>query len=346
MKDKYSEYRLKIYADKGKLTPKNSSSFYITESGRNTVCFELIGKENMTLRDIDQVTFPFENQYQFLEYFFHMTNMNNIPTVRIYKKRKNYKTDEEKEVELEPLYRSPELALLLNAMGTDATILNTRKKSFRTLKHKCYYPLYSSSDYIQYIMGDHVKIAISDHFLNIYKRYQRAMNEQQERIVDKELKQYEKEMLKHYSKMRGFLVTYQNYQKDMQKDSISHSDVVIPEKKMEKTWEQQVLDGEINLMEISKKARNEFYNAFNELQLLQEKLEELKKKNNSYYWMQQIIQLEKVIQDKFIQLRWMYEQMKSDATVEDHGTIGFDEEMREGAIYYPDSYGDLCRKTK
>ncbi len=346
MKDKYSEYRLKIYADKGKLIPKSSSSFVITESGRNSVCFELRGKENMTLRDIDQVTFPFENQYQFLEYFFHMTNMNNIPTVRIYKKRKNYKTDEEKEVELEPLYRSSELALLLNAMGADATILNTRKKSFRTLKHKCYYPLYSNPNYVQYIMGDHVKIAISDHFLNIYKRYQSTINDQQEKTVAKELKQYEKDQLKHYSKMRGFLVTYQNYQKDMQKNSISHSDVVTSERKIEKSWEKQVLDGDINLMGIPKNARNDFYNVLNELQVLQEKLDELKKKHNSHYWTQQIMELEKGIQDKFIELKWMYEQMKNDARVEDHDIVGFDEEVREGAIYYPDSYGDLCRKTR
>lgn len=346
MKDKYSEYRLKIYADKGKLIPKNSASFNITESGRNTVCFELRGKENMNLRDIDQVTFPFENQYQFLEYFFHMTNMNNIPTVCIYKKRKNYIQDEEKEIKLEPLYRSPELALLLSSMGTDETMLNTRKKSFRLLKHTCYYPLYSSSDYIQYVMGDHTKIAISDHFLDIYKRYQNARNEQEEKVINKELKQYEKEMLKHYSKMRGFLVTYQNYQKDMQKDISLHSNDILKEKKKEKSWEQQVLDGEINLMEISKQARNEFYNVLNELQVLQEKLEELKKKDHSHYWMPQIMQLEKTIQDKFIELRWMYEQMECDAMVEDHEMIGFDEEMKEGAIYNPNSYGDLCRKTK
>ena len=346
MRDKYSEYRLKIYADKGKLTPKSSASFVITESSRNTVCYELRGKENMTLKDIDQVTFPFETQIQFLEYFFHMTNMNNIPTVRIYKKRKNYKKDEEKEVELEPLYRSPELALLLNCVSNDATILNTRKKSYRILKHRCYYPLYSNPDYVQYIMGDHTKTAISDHFLNIYKRYQKAMSEQQEKTFDKELKQYEKEQLKHYSKMRGFLVTYQNYQKDMQKNSIPHSDVVTPERKIEKTWEKQVLEGDINLMEIPKNARNDFYNALNELQVLQEKLDGLKKKNNSHYWTQQILELEKGIQDKFIELRWMYEQMKNDAIVEDHDIVGFDEEMREGAIYYPDSYGDLCRKTR
>lgn len=346
MRDKYSEYRLKIYADKGKLTPKSSASFVITESSRNTVCYELRGKENMTLKDIDQVTFPFETQIQFLEYFFHMTNMNNIPTVRIYKKRKNYKKDEEKEVELEPLYRSPELALLLNCVSNDATILNTRKKSYRILKHRCYYPLYSNPDYVQYIMGDHTKTAISDRFLDIYKRYQKKNDSRQEIGIDKELKQYEKEQLKHYSKMRGFLVTYQNYQNDMQNDYTTHRDPVEKERKPEKSWEKQVLDGEIDLTGIPKNARNDFYNAFNELQVLQEKVDGLKKKNTSYGLHRQIMELEQGIQEKFVELRWMYEQMKSDAMVEDHDIVGFDEEMREGAIYYPNSYGELCRKTK
>ena len=58
------------------------------------------------------------------------------------------------------------------------------------------------------------------------------------------------------------------------------------------------------------------------------------------------MELEQGIQEKFVELRWMYEQMKSDAMVEDHDIVGFDEEMREGAIYYPNSYGELCRKTK
>ena len=164
--------------------------------------------------------------------------------------------------------------------------------------------------------------------------------------VQEMLKQYEKEQLKHYSKMRGFLVTYQNYQNDMQNDYTTHRDPVEKERQPEKSWEKQVLDGEIDLTGIPKNARNDFYNAFNELQVLQEKVDGIKKKNTSYGLHRQIMELEQGIQEKFVELRWMYEQMKSDAMVEDHDIVGFDEEMREGAIYYPNSYGELCRKTK
>ena len=100
MRENYSEYRLKIYADKGKLNPRSEGLFTVIERGKSTVCYELKqsnSKERMTLKDIDQITMAFQNQQQLIHHFFHTSNISNIPTVRIYKKRKNYQTDGRKE---------------------------------------------------------------------------------------------------------------------------------------------------------------------------------------------------------------------------------------------------------
>ena len=301
MRENYSEYRLKIYADKGKLNPRSEGLFTVIERGKNTVCYELKqsnSKERMTLKDIDQITMAFQNQQQLIHHFFHTSNISNIPTVRIYKKRKNYQTDGRKEVELEPLYRSHELALLLDAAMEDGLLLNTRKKSYRQLKQICYETLFRELSYpisfSQYVLENQKKVAISDHFLKLYQQYQKNNGN---REIEKELQKYEKEQLNHYSKMRGFLVTYKNYQTDLQLIQKSNTPVqkkVVPE---EVSWKDQVLRGDIYVTGISYQAKNDFYNCVNELQRLKEKLVTLKQKHPKSQLYSEILQLEKSIDE-------------------------------------------------
>lgn len=350
MRENYSEYRLKIYADKGKLNPRSEGLFTVIERGKNTVCYELKqsnSKERMTLKDIDQITMAFQNQQQLIHHFFHTSNISNIPTVRIYKKRKNYQTDGRKEVELEPLYRSHELALLLDAAMEDGLLLNTRKKSYRQLKQICYETLFRELSYpisfSQYVLENQKKVAISDHFLKLYQQYQKNNGN---REIEKGLQKYEKEQLNHYSKMRGFLVTYKNYQTDLQLIQKSNTPVqkkVVPE---EVSWKDQVLRGDIYVTGISYQAKNDFYNCVNELQRLKEKLVTLKQKHPKSQLYSEILQLEKSIDEKTQQLQWAYEQMQTDAMVKDDDIVGFDEEMKEGTIRYPGSYEELWMRKR
>ena len=66
--NKYSDYRLKIYADQYKLKLKPNSPFIETER-QGTVCFTYIGDQSkdhiMTLSKIDRMTSSFQNEEGF-----------------------------------------------------------------------------------------------------------------------------------------------------------------------------------------------------------------------------------------------------------------------------------------
>lgn len=347
MKDMYSEYSLKIYADTGKLEPRNHDIFIITNRFHSTTCYELKQKNknkvHLTLKDIDTITSAFYNKFQLLDYFFIVHNIYNIPTVRIYKKRKNYQLDGKKEIELDPLYCSQELSLLLDATKEDGLLLNKRKKSYRMLKAKYYDILFQEKNllYIKYILENKKECAISDQFLQIYEEYQNVKEQKypkKQQEIKKKLEKFEKEQLNHYSKMRGFIIAYQNYKKDMELQQVvttkedKKDSVVIP------SWEEQLLNGKVDLVGISSPMRNELINYVNELQNLKEKVDALKYKSNSSIILREIEKTEQSIQKKMEQLKMIYEQMQMDACVVDDDIEGFDEEMEKGTILFSGSH--------
>ncbi len=347
MTDKYSEYSLKIYADKGKLEPRNQDIFIITNRYHNTMCYELKSKnknqEHLTLKDIDTITSAFYNKSQLLDYFFRVHNINNVPTVRIYKKRKNYQLDRKKEIELDPLYCSHELALLLDATKEDGLLLNKRKKSYQMLKAKYYDILFHENDlsYATYILDNKNNCAISDQFLKIYGEYQKVKeqtNVKKQREIKKQFEKFEKEQLNHYSKMRGFIIAYQNYKKDMELQQVVTAKEEKKDSVVEPSWEEQLLNGKVDLVGISSPMRNELINYVNELQNLKEKVDALKYKSNSSIILREIEKTEQAIQKKMEQLKMIYEQMQMDACVVDDDIEGFDEEMEKGTILFSGSH--------
>ena len=334
--NKYSDYRLKIYADQYKLKLKPNSPFIETER-QGTVCFTYIGDQSkdhiMTLSKIDRMTSSFQNEEELLDHFFYRRLDRYRPTVKIYKKRKDYRKDDWKDITLEPFYACEEVSLLLDSVKEDGVLLNTRKKSYRKLKELytlLFQPLTSQS-FSSYLLKHSETVPTK--FLKLYDSYWR---ESKSSTIQKELADYEKNQLNHYSKFRGILLTYRQYQNWLKMKNQNQKKGM--ERLSEPSFEESLLKGEVYLSGVPKQIRFDFENACHDLRMLREKIDSWKKKKASVSVMAEIEQLEALYQEKFLSIQSQYDQILDESQIVDDEIVGFKEEMEEGSIYYGGSH--------